>query len=1067
VCFEALEERRLFSGGEPIDPIEPDGYEINDTPAQASDLGTINSASIDALTIHKEATRNDVDYFKFTAPASGAALAQINFIHQKGDLALGAYDANQTLITYSDSSSYTNNRETVNFSVQQGQTYFLRIGGQLNPNYSLSLKGISAAFDWNMPKRTGNLLDQFGLAMFPNTRDYARPDPIMINGVETPRYGVSLKALGATAGDGVNYQWYIGNGQYTTSVNGANPIVDLPQGQFNVQLVASASGQTITSSQTINVRDILVVGLGDSYGSGEGNPHSPQQYDWLGYTTRGAVWASSPDAQESTYSRMAHRSAYSPIAQAALQLENSDPKTSVTFVFLDHTGATINVGLLGDQPSGDPGAPGSTPPQVDRLKQIIGDRKIDELAITVGGNDLGFAKVLADLIAADPDVDGSGYRTKFDNIINTARDNILQLGSTWYPALAARLNQDFQIGQTYLMDYPDLTRDSTGDFAQKVLDDVLPFLEVDHWELANAYPQLLPSFMSTMKEACRQFGWTFVDGIHEAFHTHGYGDWLRTATESAILQGPLGHRDPASEQVARLQTTGTMHPMSGGLDAERDRLLDKIGLPDLITTDFTLSPGAFLPGGNSTFSLTVTNQSLYGSAGSSLAKIYLSADATVKGDDSDLLSVTVPVPAVAAGQSVTVTGVLPVLSSPYFSAGNLVFVAPKLDTENAVAEANDVNNVLVETSPLIRRVQADRDFTTAPNGPNGPYGLKVVGKPVAIGSTTAAKLGIDELIGDEDVDVFRVNATAGQRLGFDIDAAGSLDTYVQLYHIGNDTLLDNYPVASNDNGAAPGETGGNALESYLEYTADQAGEYALVVSHKANAFAIPTSLPDRHHGATGDYSVSVSVVQGQPPAVLSSSFDLDQNRLSFQFSKDVGPSVTGSDLVVTNTGTGQVVPCLAAYESATNTARFTFSGFGAGLPAGNYRAVLAKDNVSDAAGNHMVADAVLDFFFLWGDANHDRAVNSVDFTALATNFGTGGKTFSQGDLNYDGAVNALDFNILASRFGTSVAPPPGSGQAPTLVAHSSGSSLFSTTPIGRQLGGASGEDDGGIQQLLA
>src|SRR5262249_8896758 len=47
----------------------------------------------------------------------------------------------------------------------------------------------------------------------------------------------------------------------------------------------------------------------------------------------------------------------------------------------------------------------------------------------------------------------------------------------------------------------------------------------------------------------------------------------------------------------------------------------------------------------------------------------------------------------------------------------------------------------------------------------------------------------------------------------------------------------------------------------------------------------------------------------------------------------------------------------------------------------------------------------------FGDTNGDGTVNSLDFTAIATNFGaSSGKLWFQGDFNYDGMVNGLDFN---------------------------------------------------------
>lgn len=70
-------------------------------------------------------------------------------------------------------------------------------------------------------------------------------------------------------------------------------------------------------------------------------------------------------------------------------------------------------------------------------------------------------------------------------------------------------------------------------------------------------------------------------------------------------------------------------------------------------------------------------------------------------------------------------------------------------------------------------------------------------------------------------------------------------------------------------------------------------------------------------------------------------------------------------------------------------------------------------------------DGSANFILRWtynGDANLDGIVNSVDFSALASNFNTS-SGWGQGDFNYDGAVNALDFNALASNYGSVLAAP--------------------------------------------
>ena len=98
------------------------------------------------------------------------------------------------------------------------------------------------------------------------------------------------------------------------------------QGPYFVRLTISGPDAAGPFDQLIVVRDHLIVSLGDSYASGEGNP----DVNRAGSTP--ARWVD----------KRCHRSAYAGPAQAALALERADPHSSVTFLSFACSGATIN-----------------------------------------------------------------------------------------------------------------------------------------------------------------------------------------------------------------------------------------------------------------------------------------------------------------------------------------------------------------------------------------------------------------------------------------------------------------------------------------------------------------------------------------------------------------------------------------------------------------------------------------------------------------------------------------------------------------------------------------------------
>ena len=183
-------------------------------------------------------------------------------------------------------------------------------------------------------------------------------------------------------------------------------------------------------------------------------------------------------------------------------------------------------------------------------------------------------------------------------------------------------------------------------------------------------------------------------------------------------------------------------------------------------------------------------------------------------------------------------------------------------------------------------------------------------------------------------------------------------------------------------------------------------------------------------GVSPPLTVQIDTVAPTLSASAAFNFLTSQN-LTYQFSENVGQTLSVADLTLLNlTNTTTVPSGSIAVNYIPNTATFTFPGFANGtLPDADYRARMTGDDLTDVAGNQFVG-VQFDFFFLNGDANRDRRVNLSDFNIMASNFGQSNRNFAQGDFTYDGTVNLQDFNLLASRFGRALGPAGVAPQTP-------------------------------------
>jgi uncharacterized delta-60 repeat protein len=123
--------------------------------------------------------------------------------------------------------------------------------------------------------------------------------------------------------------------------------------------------------------------------------------------------------------------------------------------------------------------------------------------------------------------------------------------------------------------------------------------------------------------------------------------------------------------------------------------------------------------------------------------------------------------------------------------------------------------------------------------------------------------------GPVDVDFYRFDARAGQRVGIDVDrgGGGALDAHLRVF------AADGTELATNGNGRAPGEAASG--DPYVEFTAPAAGTYYVGVSSRGNVFYDPRANGDSDRGQTsGAYAITLADRTGAspPPGSLDGTF---------------------------------------------------------------------------------------------------------------------------------------------------------------------------------------------------
>jgi hypothetical protein len=259
-----------------------------------------------------------------------------------------------------------------------------------------------AMFEWSMAERTLSVINtEFKPDVDVEHRMIEGPygQPGLYGGVSSVPlddinpdggYEVTLDGCNST-GRITQYEWRV-DGHRIVKSKDCKITTQLAEGPHSVKLVVNGGGRKNATTEEVMIKDYLVVSMGDSYSSGEGNPTN--------YVAD--TGDSLPDANGAGWSEggywdyvNCHRSTRSGQANAAIDLEQADPHSSVTFIYLACSGAQIDSGILGIK-DGNSGIPEE--PQAKQAYDLtIGKgRNIDALMLGIGGNDIGFVPIVAE-----------------------------------------------------------------------------------------------------------------------------------------------------------------------------------------------------------------------------------------------------------------------------------------------------------------------------------------------------------------------------------------------------------------------------------------------------------------------------------------------------------------------------------------------------------------------------------------------------------------------------------------------------------------------------------------------
>ncbi len=361
-------------------------------------------------------------------------------------------------------------------------------------------------------------------------------------------------------------------------------------------------GRAVAETPVI-VQDLLIVGMGDSFGSGEGNPDVPVRlsseraaiygvdkpgmtYSLAGFPARVGPWRDIGDkafiAEDARWhDKACHRSLYSHQLRAALQISIEEPHRAVTFVGLACSGAEVTQGLFlrykghdwvptppdlsqisaaAVAQCGAHKAPVRDYPEAYHMRKRVPElenilvlnkctrkkaRKIDLLFLSIGGNDIGFARLVANAVLSDKSLlkriggwAGQVFRkAQADAKIRALKHRYKALKRAFHNVLHMPWKESDRVvltaypGMAFLRDGKRVCPDGRAGM------EVVPAYALSEHRVKEAVA-VAEKLNGQMRRHAKSYGWSFAEAHRPAFNGRGVcaGDTKETtATEDNLL----------------------------------------------------------------------------------------------------------------------------------------------------------------------------------------------------------------------------------------------------------------------------------------------------------------------------------------------------------------------------------------------------------------------------------------------------------------------------------------------------------------------------------------------------